>query len=122
MVDVHPQPVAVLGGLDDLAAEDLAQPRDAPLHDLRPRRRRGLTPDRLGQRLGADHRARPDRQRLEHHAVAQAQGRGRPVELERTEHGDTHSLNVDPPAGTVKGRDTAVIPDVIRVRRSNGAH
>ena len=67
------QPVAAACRLHRVAAERPAKPRHAPLHHLRPRGRRVLAPQGVGELLGREHVAGSDDQRGQHHAIARGQ-------------------------------------------------
>ena len=85
-------------------AEDLAQPHDATGDDLGPRRRWMLTPQRLGQPLGADHLTRTDRQRRKHDPVARRQRTDIAIDGQRTQHVDSHTTHSAPTADTGQSR------------------
>ena len=97
LVQRHDQPIAQRGGLDRMNAQQLAQPDHAPLHDLGPRRRQLLTPQHVGQHLGADHLPRVDDQSREYDAITSSENLVFPLDRERAENGDTHTSTVDPP-------------------------
>jgi hypothetical protein len=110
VVHVQHEAVALRRGLDGPGAEGLAQADDAALDHLGPGRRRGFPPEGLGQGLGADRRARAHSERLEDDAVAQAERRDRPVNLEGAEHTNAHALKADLSGPPVNHRDTEAIP------------
>ena len=101
VVGVDGQPVAVRRRLDHLCAERLAQPHDAALHDLGPRRRWRLTPERFGQHLEAQLLARPHGKGFQHDPVSRRQamrkGFERSAHDERSEDADVHEPH-GPPA------------------------
>ena len=124
---MDPQPVAVLGGLDGLAAERLAKARDAALHHLGPGRRRCLAPDRLGERV----RRGPPTPGWTANASSttrsrRPESRGSSLDLERSQNRDTHVPNVDPSSPARQAarypRDTAAAPQWHRlVSQRDGA-
>ena len=84
LVGAHP--VAAVDGLDRSGAQRLAQPADAALDHLRRRRRRLLTPQGLGERLGVDPLARAQGEGRDDDAVTGPEHLRRAVDLERSEH------------------------------------
>jgi hypothetical protein len=53
-IDREGELVALAGGLDGPGAEDLAEPDDTGLQVLVPGRRAGVSPDHLGELVGAE--------------------------------------------------------------------
>ena len=70
----------------------------------------GVTPQGVGEPLGAHHLARAQGQHLQHHPVAGPKRRRVTVHGERTEHGDGHAATVGPTPPPVNGAVTALLP------------
>ena len=82
------QAIAPGCGLDRPGSEGAAETDHAGLNLLAPRRRRLLTPERIGEYGGVDDLAAPHRQRCQHHAVAR---RERPlVDQQRAQDRNPH--------------------------------
>ena len=117
------QPVSARRRLDRRRAEGPAQAQHAALHDLRPRSRRLLAPQRLGQPVGAQHVTGAEGQGTQNDLVSSLQRGARSADSERTEHVDAHQAIVRRWSSTVNRRDTGAIPrgHVRRYRRAPGS-
>jgi hypothetical protein len=104
LVGGHDQAVAPLAGLDRPRAQQLAQPHDAVLQHLRPRRRRPVAPEGVSQHLGADSLAPAHHQHRQDGALAGCQGVRLTVHAQRPEDRDRrHVRSVDAPSMLVNG-------------------
>ena len=104
------EPVPGAGRLDRAGSEDLAQPHDAALQVLVPGGGRRVSPDRLGELVGAERLVPGRGQRGEDDSVAGAQAGRRVVERERSQDRNTHASNVLAASGAVNRVDTGRIP------------
>lgn len=96
-------------GDDRSRPEDLAQANHTTLHDLRPRRRRLLTPQRIGQRIGRYHLAPPYHERRQHDPFAPLE---LAVDLEGAE--DSDSPHAPECSRIRRDRQRDLLPDLYR--------
>ena len=79
---------------DRVASDRVAYPADGRLQLLRPRLRRLVTPEGVGELVGRHRSARSEHQRREHRALPRAERH--PLEGERAEHCHAHAPHCSP--------------------------
>ena len=104
------QPIPGRRRLDRRRAECPTDAQHAALDNLRPRSRRLVAPQRIGQPVGTQHVTGVQRQGTQNDLVSPLQRGGRSADMECTEHVDAHQAIVRSSSAPVNGRGTGAIP------------